>query len=309
VALRRPDATAIGWVGPRRERPCRAPNDRYGSCKPSFIQGCEEDEISSPGEDLYTFEELTNTDWPLSDYVLLKPYTEELCRKSCMEDYMCAVAIFRLGDSCWKKELPLSNGRVDIGLNNGKALIKIRKNNNFTLPGPRLPIPEPKKNDKDNSIIGSVLLGGSVFVNVILIGVICVGFFLIYRKKFQTIITKGGAVDMNLRCFTYKELVETTDGFKEELGKGAFGVVYKGVIQTGSTVLAVNGTGGQKFFFQPCSCGQPVLVLFPTSQSRLEHVDQTFSLPEQVNLHFRHLRLHSPRVPCWIRAWRRTIRA
>jgi len=83
-------------------------------------------------------------------------------------------------------------------------------------------------------------------------------------------------VDMNLRCFTYKELVEATDGFKEELGKGAFGVVYKGVIQTGSTVLAINGTGGHGFFFQPCSCGQPVLVLFPTSQSRLEHVDRTF---------------------------------
>jgi hypothetical protein len=48
------------------------PNDRYGSCKPAFIQGCEEDELSSPREDLYTFEELTNTDWPLSNYVLLK---------------------------------------------------------------------------------------------------------------------------------------------------------------------------------------------------------------------------------------------
>jgi len=129
------------------------PNDKYGSCKPPFIQGCEEDELSSTGEDLYTFEELTNTNWPLSDYVLLKLYTEELHRKSCMEDCMCAVAIFRLGDSCWKKILPLSNGRVDIGLNNGKALIKIRKYNNFILPSPRLPIPEPKKNDKDNLII------------------------------------------------------------------------------------------------------------------------------------------------------------
>jgi hypothetical protein len=216
------------------------PDDRYGSCKPDFIQGCEEDELSSPRGDLYTFEVLINTDWPLSDYVLLKPYTEELCRNSCMEDCMCAVAIFRLGDSCWKKKLPLSNGRVDVGLNNGKAFIKIRKHNNFTLPDPRFPVPEPKKNDRDNLIvIGSVLLGGSVFVNVLLIGAICLGFFLIYHKKFQKITTNGGAVDMNLRCFTYKELVEATDGFKEELGKGAFGVVYKGVIQTGSTVLAV----------------------------------------------------------------------
>ena len=33
-----------------------------------------------------------------------------------------------------------------------------------------------------------------------------------------------GAVEMNLRCYTYQALVEATDGFKEELGKGAFGV-------------------------------------------------------------------------------------
>ena len=46
-----------------------------------------------------------------------------------------------------------------------------------------------------------------------------------------------GAVEMNLRCFTYQELVEATDDFKEELGKGAFGVVYKGAIEMGSSVL------------------------------------------------------------------------
>lgn len=108
----------------------------------------------------------------------------------------------------------------------GRLLSKSEKINNFTLSGPRLPIPEPKKNDKDNLIIGSVLLGGSVFVNVILIGAICVGFFLIYRKNFQKIITKGGAVDMNLRCFTYKErhefALKLKMDSKEELGKDTF---------------------------------------------------------------------------------------
>jgi hypothetical protein len=214
------------------------PSDRYGSCKPDFIQGCEEDKLSSssPAADLYDFQELINTDWPLSNYVQLRPSTEELCRKSCMEDCMCAVATFRLStDSCWKKKLPLSNGRVDSGLNHviRKAFIKIRKDKNFTLPDPRLPIPEPKKKDQDTlTLIGSVLLGGSLFVNVIFIG-----FSFIYRKKFQKIIPNGSDVSMNLRCFTYGELVEATNGFKEELGKGAFGVVYKGVIQTGSTAL------------------------------------------------------------------------
>uniref|UniRef100_A0A2N9HAC7 Bulb-type lectin domain-containing protein n=1 Tax=Fagus sylvatica TaxID=28930 RepID=A0A2N9HAC7_FAGSY len=101
------------------------PNDQYGSCKPDFIQGCEVDKLS-PGEDLYTFNELINTDWPFSDYAFMKPFTEDQCKKSCMEDCMCAVAIFRLGDSCWKKKLPLSNGKVDSSLNGGKAFIKIR---------------------------------------------------------------------------------------------------------------------------------------------------------------------------------------
>ena len=34
--------------------------------------------------------------------------------------------------------------------------------------------------------------------------------------------------DPNMHCFTYKELEEANDGFKEELGRGSFGIVYKG---------------------------------------------------------------------------------
>ncbi|KAG6632560.1 hypothetical protein CIPAW_13G167800 [Carya illinoinensis] len=216
------------------------PDDQYGSCKPDFIPGCEEDRLSPPGEDLYTWEDLTNTDWPSSDYALLRPCTENQCRQSCLEDCMCAVAIFRLGNSCWKKKLPLSNGRVDSSLNGGKALIKIRKNNS-TLPVPDPPsdqYPEPKKKNQHTLIlIGLVLLGGSAFVIVILIVAVCLGrFSFIYHNKQPKIIANASSVQLNLRCFTYKELEEATDGFKEELGKGAFGVVYKGTIQMGSSV-------------------------------------------------------------------------
>uniref|UniRef100_A0A2N9J648 non-specific serine/threonine protein kinase n=1 Tax=Fagus sylvatica TaxID=28930 RepID=A0A2N9J648_FAGSY len=212
------------------------PNDQYGSCEPDFIQGCEVDKLS-PGEDLYTFNELINTDWPFSDYAFMKPFTEDQCIKSCMEDCMCAVAIFRLGDSCWKKKLPLSNGKVDSSLNGGKAFIKIRNNNSITLPDRRLPIPEAKKNRDNLILMWSMLLGSSVFVNIILIVAICLAFFFIYHNKLKRPIINFNAVESNLRCFTYKELVEATDGFKEELGRGAFGVVYKGSIQMSSNVL------------------------------------------------------------------------
>ncbi|KAJ8770824.1 hypothetical protein K2173_021739 [Erythroxylum novogranatense] len=78
------------------------PNDSYGACKPNYTQICGEDE-GGPVENLYDFEELTNIDWPEADYALLQPFNEGQCRQSCLHDCLCAVAIFRSGDMCWKK--------------------------------------------------------------------------------------------------------------------------------------------------------------------------------------------------------------
>jgi hypothetical protein len=223
------------------------PNDPHGSCKPDFIQGCEEDEVSSK-KDLYDVEVLNNTNWPKSDYRKLKPFTEENCRNSCLQDCMCAVSIFSNDDTCWKKKLPLSNGRFSKDFT-GKAFIKVRKDNS-TLPAPassnpgneRLgapPSPNPgnepvrKKKNQDRLILaGSMLLGCSLFVIFILIAAICHGFF--YKKRVSKIDRNGSVLQMNLRSFTYKELEEATNRFKEELGRGAFGIVYKGAIKMGS---------------------------------------------------------------------------
>ncbi|KAL5055211.1 hypothetical protein RYX36_035893, partial [Vicia faba] len=54
-------------------------DDLYGSCKPDFIQECEEDELRKR-KDLYDFEVLINTYWPLSDFVLQMPFPEEQYR-------------------------------------------------------------------------------------------------------------------------------------------------------------------------------------------------------------------------------------
>ena len=42
-----------------------------------------------------------------------------------------------------------------------------------------------------------------------------------------------------MRSFSYNELEQATDGFKEELGKGSFGVVYKGAMSGGNKTIAV----------------------------------------------------------------------
>jgi hypothetical protein len=169
------------------------PNDPYGSCKPDFIQGCNEDELSSKQDDMYRVEVLADTNWPFSDYMKLPDFTEEKCKNSCLQDCMCVVAIFSFNNICWKKKLPLSNGRFD---NKGKAFIKVRKDNS-RLPGP-FQNPVGKKENQDSLIlVVSVLLGCSVFVIFILVAAICHGFF--YKKRVSKIDRNESFSEMNLR--------------------------------------------------------------------------------------------------------------
>ncbi|XP_039163042.1 G-type lectin S-receptor-like serine/threonine-protein kinase LECRK1 [Eucalyptus grandis] len=214
------------------------PSDEHGNCVPNFtLSSCLEDEDKrnhGSAEDIYAFVELKNTAFPPAGYEMLAPFSEDECRNSCLHDCMCAAAVYRDGVNCWKKRLPLSNGRVNPQFN-GKAMIKVPKSD---LPLPptndsKFPIPELKvkeKNPRTWILAGSLLLGTSVLVNILFIGASTLGFCVIYRKKPEKINLRENLVETNLQCFAYQELFKATDGFKEELGRGAFGIVYKGFI-------------------------------------------------------------------------------
>ncbi|KAM7502676.1 hypothetical protein LguiB_001580 [Lonicera macranthoides] len=61
-------------------------------------------------------------------------------------------------------------------------------------------------------------------------------FFHVYKKKInRPIVANNNIVETNLRAFSYEELVQAINGFKDELGRGAFSLVYKGVIDIGGT--------------------------------------------------------------------------
>ncbi|KAI3676929.1 hypothetical protein L1987_86544 [Smallanthus sonchifolius] len=205
------------------------PNDPNGDCKLDFTLSCDEGESN---EDI-DFIELANVNWPLSDYKRIRPISEQECRNSCKENCFCAVAIFN-ADDCWKKQLPLINGRrgrTEVA----KALVKFRKGEVPDLIPTKFP--RGKKDQKTLITIISTLLGSSVFINVMLIGLVCLGFFMNYQKKDINHHLSSKFFNTNLPHFTYQELVEATNVFKEELGRGAFGIVYKGVI--GRNIVAV----------------------------------------------------------------------
>ena len=142
-----------------------------------------------------------------------------------MGDCFCVAAVYRNGD-CWKKKFPLANGRLD-STYKGTTLIKIRKENS-TLKGPSA---EKKNKDHSNVIlIVLVLLSSSVFLNLLFL---LAAFLLVFRFKYWKLkaLQLGLVMScMNLRSYTYGELTEATNGFREEFGKGAFAKVYKRVL-------------------------------------------------------------------------------
>nr|XP_043610545.1 G-type lectin S-receptor-like serine/threonine-protein kinase LECRK3 [Erigeron canadensis] len=204
----------------------RDPSYPNGDCEPDFSPSCD----AGYGEEQFDLFELGNIDWPGSDYSSMNPSNEESCKSSCLKDCFCAVAIYK-DSQCWKKRLPLSNGRKDPS-RVVKAFLKFRKGTGQP-PGISPVFPRESKSRRSLIIIGKALLSTSVFVNAVLIAVICFGFFQICKLKSRTTYPGSSkAVETTLPRFTYQELVIATDGFKDVLGKGAFGVVYKGVIET-----------------------------------------------------------------------------
>ncbi|MBA0794966.1 hypothetical protein Gohar_019247 [Gossypium harknessii] len=83
--------------------------------------------------------------------------------------------------------------------------------------------------NKDQSTlirVGSVLLGGSMLLNLLLL--------LFYRSKKKQAMVQSQKLmpSLYLETFTYSELEKATNGFKDELGHGAFGTAYKGDLAT-----------------------------------------------------------------------------
>ncbi|PIN25190.1 Serine/threonine protein kinase [Handroanthus impetiginosus] len=196
------------------------PLDPHRGCRPNFqLPSCQENGRESTVQ-LVEFKELNNTDWPLTDYELqTRPEIDkERCKEFCLRDCFCAAAIYN-GNSCWKKKCPLSNGWQSRDLNR-TALLKVPKHN--------VTVNCPKAKDRSTLVlVVSIFLGSSLFLYLLLLIAIAVAIFIVYHKKLlslQSVDTYG------VRRYTYKELHEATDGFRQQLGRGSFGTVYKGTL-------------------------------------------------------------------------------
>ena len=162
---------------------------------------------------------------------------QENCNTSCLGDCNCRAAFYSNG-TCKKFKLPLKYGRSQ----NLSVMIflKLNRRNDVSLdPRPLSPV---------------ILMDGKkiliIFLTFGFIALICsaiaISCFFTYRKqvhRYRNLSPENVNVEFagnfTLRSFSYNELEKATNGFKEPLGEGSFGSVYKGYVSEANKTIAV----------------------------------------------------------------------
>ncbi|KAH0775947.1 hypothetical protein KY290_007358 [Solanum tuberosum] len=212
------------------------PGNWSAGCERNFTtETCQLKENTSKYYDMRTVE---NTGWEDSTYVVLAVTTKEDCEQACLQDCNCEAALFK-DRECKKQKLPLRYGRRDLR-NSNLALVKLGINvlGNKELPDQKIEETKGKKLRID-ILVASITL---TFFALLVLGI---SGFLIHRihvwtcRKIQDSRSVQLCEDVAPRAFSYAELEQATNGFKEALGRGAFGTVFKGILAEGQKVIAV----------------------------------------------------------------------
>ncbi|KAK4262562.1 hypothetical protein QN277_028110 [Acacia crassicarpa] len=209
------------------------PNDEFGGCKPDFSFDCGADDERSQEnpEEVFEMKPLLNVNWPLGDYEKLINYTLDECIRSCLYDCNCAAVVPNAAKDCWKKRFPLSNGRYG-DAKQGFTTTFFKKR----IDQPGVNSPHPADQDRVQLALLGSLIGSLVIITLLVATVVSI----ILLKPKKVVKKVSSFFETNMHSFTYEALKEATHGFSEEVGRGSFGIVYKGTLNSmTNTVIAV----------------------------------------------------------------------
>nr|XP_015900850.2 G-type lectin S-receptor-like serine/threonine-protein kinase LECRK2 [Ziziphus jujuba var. spinosa] len=195
----------------------------------------------------YNIAQMENIIWPDFGYMEASMSMEE-CNNSCLTDCNCWAALFKKDangkDVCTKQKLPLRYvRRNDSQEDPTTAFFKVdtykTTRNDST-----------DKHSRDDALSKNdlmkilVLVFGMVIFSCVSIAISCLYIFKIRVLRYKRLRqSKGQFVsadeELTLRAFSYNELKKATNNFKEELGKGSFGAVYRGALNKGRKLIAV----------------------------------------------------------------------
>ncbi|XP_034899924.1 G-type lectin S-receptor-like serine/threonine-protein kinase LECRK1 [Populus alba] len=212
------------------------PDQRYNGCERNYTEElCKVAEETS-SYNIIDMEKMTCYDIP---YFVNYTSSEEDCRKSCLQDCNCAGALYEYGH-CKKMKFPVKYARryEDDDQYSSKVFLKV----GLKSVGSAMKPPVVHKTSKKTVTL--ICFMSVAFITCSSIA-IAVSVFLISKSRVVEARMRLGsgnlglAHELSLRAFSYRELKNATKGFREELGKGSFGTVYKGTLYKGKKVIAV----------------------------------------------------------------------
>ncbi|KAF5954579.1 hypothetical protein HYC85_007435 [Camellia sinensis] len=207
------------------------PSKKFLGCYMNFTdQHCRNKE----GFGLVNITTLEKLRWFGLAYSVVPANNKEDCKKSCLEDCRCGAAMYVSGQ-CNKHKLPLRYGTRN--LSDSDTYTAFVKFTSTTAPAkipnqiaPHSPSGPMVVTENKGHLIS--ILAGSLGSLACLCIVIAISSFFLYRhrvhkyKKLSDNAKFGLSIDeFSLRSFSYNELAEVTQDFREEMGRGSFGAV------------------------------------------------------------------------------------
>ncbi|XP_043810243.1 G-type lectin S-receptor-like serine/threonine-protein kinase LECRK3 [Manihot esculenta] len=192
------------------------------------------DDCTNTRESGFAFEELEGISWESKPYSTLPSATKEACRDECLKDCYCEAAVYR-NQQCRKHILPLRFGKAQ-GNPSMTTFIKAKVAD--------LGMKTGGSNRKNELRTRGILIACIAVSTLALLALVIFG-ILFYRYRvwnYKKVINHGNDElldDVILRSFTYDELKKATNKFEDEIGRGAFGTVFRGVISNGNRVVAI----------------------------------------------------------------------
>lgn len=200
---------------------------KYSGCKRNLSTfGC-----IGENETSYSIVDVDNIAWENAPYSVLS-MNKTACKEDCLMDCNCEAATFR-DQLCRKQKLPLRFGRTRAP---GLVTTFVKKGITDQSSG-------TKRVSKGRTKVDTVIFVSSIstltfsLVVMALTGVVIYRYRVLDDQKVSDSADEGLIGGVTLRSYTYRELQKATKCFTNQVGKGAFGTVFKGVI--GGRVVAV----------------------------------------------------------------------
>jgi len=239
-------------------------------CKPTFDRTC----LNSTK---FGFLELLNTDYYGFDLNFSLPISFEACKEICLGDCRCEAFNYRLtGEGFCFTKSALFNGyryptfpgaiylKVPISMETTESNALILASSSATCPEViTVMMGSPSMYESSGKKVKWVYPFSFVIgVGVVETLVIFLGWWLFFKKNaFLTKLEDGYRMmsSQYFRGFTYQELVKATQNFKEEIGRGGSGTVYKGVLEDERVVAVkrlIDVSEGGEFWAEVSTIGK-----------------------------------------------------